>query len=84
LPCETRAIPPTPIVDHIMIVCICRAVSDRQIRTVVSQGARSLSQVRAELGTGECCGKCSRQVRELIDEHENASQDCNAGVCACA
>ncbi|HLS55771.1 MAG TPA: (2Fe-2S)-binding protein [Zeimonas sp.] len=68
-----------------MIVCICRAVSDRQIRAVVSQGASSLSEVRAELGTGECCGKCSRQVRELIDQHAGATQCCGRGAdCACA
>ncbi|ODS95355.1 MAG: hypothetical protein ABS56_16050 [Lautropia sp. SCN 69-89] len=67
-----------------MIVCICRAVSDRQIRAVVSQGASSLSEVRAELGTGECCGKCSRQVRELIDQHASASPVCGGADCACA
>ncbi|MCZ2098309.1 MAG: (2Fe-2S)-binding protein [Anaerolineae bacterium] len=68
-----------------MIVCICRAVSDRQIRAVVSQGARSISEVRAELGTGECCGKCSRQVRELIDQHASANRaSCGASDCACA
>jgi bacterioferritin-associated ferredoxin len=68
-----------------MIVCICRAVSDRQIQAVVSQGASSLLQVRAELGTGECCGKCSRQVRELIDRHAAANGASDAEVrCACA
>jgi bacterioferritin-associated ferredoxin len=68
-----------------MIVCICRAVSDRQIQAVVSRGASSMSQVRAELGTGECCGKCSRQVRELIDQHAHASCACDCGGrCACA
>ncbi len=66
-----------------MIVCICRAVSDRQIRAVVSDGARSMAEVRAELGAGECCGKCSRQVRELIDQHAVA-RSCCAGEAACA
>ncbi|MCL4185120.1 MAG: (2Fe-2S)-binding protein [Burkholderiaceae bacterium] len=68
-----------------MIVCICRAVSDRQIQAVVSRGASSMSQVRAELGAGECCGKCTRQVRELIDQHAHASRSCDGGGhCACA
>jgi len=69
-----------------MLICICRAVSDRQIRAVVSQGAHSMAQVRAELGTGGCCGKCTRQVRELIEEH-SAAQQCGQAVgaaCACA
>lgn len=68
-----------------MIVCICRGVSDREIRAVVSQGASSLAEVRAELGTGECCGKCSRQVRELIDRHVPVGRTCATGTaCACA
>lgn len=49
-----------------MIVCICRAVSDRQIRSVVSDGARTVGQVRAELGCGGDCGKCAPQVRDMI------------------
>lgn len=68
-----------------MIVCICRGVSDREIRAVVSRGASSLAEVRAELGTGECCGKCSQQVRELIEQHAPAGQACPSGAaCACA
>jgi bacterioferritin-associated ferredoxin len=68
-----------------MIVCICRGVSDREIRAVVSQGASSLAEVRAELGTGECCGKCSRQVRELIEQHAPVGPACSSGAaCACA
>lgn len=68
-----------------MIVCICRAVSDRQIRAVISEGASSMAEVRAELGTGECCGKCSRQVRELIDQHASTSRgSCGGTDCACA
>lgn len=49
-----------------MIVCICRAVSDRQIRSVVSDGAQTVGQVRAELGCGGDCGKCAPQVRDMI------------------
>jgi bacterioferritin-associated ferredoxin len=51
-----------------MIVCICRAVSDREIRSLVDNGATSMTEVRAACGVGECCGKCARQAREVIAE----------------
>lgn len=68
-----------------MIVCIGRGVPDREIRAVVSQEAGSLAEVRAEFGTGECCGKCSRQVREPIDRYAPApgaaTYDCGRVIC---
>ena len=51
-----------------MIVCVCRAVSDREIRSIVDGGAGSMAEVRQICGVGECCGKCARQARELIHE----------------
>lgn len=51
-----------------MIVCICKAVSDRRIRNAVSEGASSLRDVSRELGVGTCCGKCVPQAREVLSE----------------
>ncbi|MFA7665062.1 MAG: (2Fe-2S)-binding protein [Burkholderiaceae bacterium] len=49
-----------------MIVCVCKAVSDRTIEALVGGGARSLADLRGACGIGECCGKCARQARELL------------------
>ena len=51
-----------------MIVCICKAVSDRRIRGAVSEGAVSLRDISRELGVGTCCGKCVPQAREVLAE----------------
>lgn len=68
-----------------MIVCVCRAVSDRQIRSSLRQGAETMSQLRAELGVTTCCGKCGPRVRELLAEHR-ADEARGAAMqgCACA
>jgi bacterioferritin-associated ferredoxin len=68
-----------------MIVCVCRAVSDRQIRSSLREGAQSMSKLRADLGVATCCGKCGPRVRELLDEHRSVEARA-AGVmgCACA
>ncbi|XID75181.1 bacterioferritin-associated ferredoxin [Alkanindiges sp. WGS2144] len=52
-----------------MYVCLCRAVTDRQIRASVENGASSFRDVRDELDIGTCCGRCVPEARELIDQN---------------
>ncbi|MFK7958008.1 MAG: bacterioferritin-associated ferredoxin [Lysobacterales bacterium] len=51
-----------------MIVCICNAVSDRQIREAVKNGAATMSELRSATGCGTTCGKCSQMAVEIISE----------------
>ena len=51
-----------------MYICLCRAVTDRQIRESVENGANSFRDVRDELDVGTCCGRCVPDARELIDD----------------
>lgn len=41
-----------------MIVCVCHAISEREIREWVSIGGRSFVQLQDDTGLGTCCGKC--------------------------
>lgn len=50
-----------------MYVCLCKAVTDSQIREAVTSGANSLREVRNQLGVTTQCGKCSRLAREIVD-----------------
>jgi bacterioferritin-associated ferredoxin len=56
-----------------MYVCICHAITDRQIREVVECGARSLCEVQQHLPVASCCGCCAQTAHELIDEHVQAT-----------
>lgn len=52
-----------------MYVCVCKAVSDRQIRRAVREdGVVSLRELTREYGLGTCCGKCVPQAREVLTE----------------
>jgi bacterioferritin-associated ferredoxin len=51
-----------------MIVCICKAVSDRHIRSAVNDGATSLRDLTREYGLGTCCGKCVPAARSALSE----------------
>jgi bacterioferritin-associated ferredoxin len=49
-----------------MIVCVCKAVSDRHIRTAVKGGATSLRDLTRDLGVGTCCGKCLPEAKSAL------------------
>jgi bacterioferritin-associated ferredoxin len=49
-----------------MIVCVCKAVSDRHIRAAVADGATRLKDLTRELGLGTCCGKCLPEAKSAL------------------
>ena len=49
-----------------MYVCLCKGVSDKEIRRAVSAGHCSLAALRQELGVAAQCGKCARCEREVL------------------
>ena len=60
-----------------MYVCICSAVTDRQIREAAQAGARTLKDLGRALGVGQCCGLCAPCARSCL-EAANESQGCPA------
>lgn len=55
-----------------MIVCHCKAVSDREVRRAVAEGARTRGQVARRCGAGTICGGCRPAIQELLHEGEPA------------
>ena len=51
---------------HPMIVCVCKAVSDRHIRAAVKDGASSMRDITRELRVGTCCGKCLPEAHAAL------------------
>lgn len=49
-----------------MYLCICKAVTDQQIRQAVEQGDRTMGDLGVRFGIGIECGKCVDSVRELL------------------
>jgi len=41
-----------------MFICVCNAITERQVQEAVTSGAASLSDLEAQLGVGACCGCC--------------------------
>ena len=59
-----------------MYVCVCHAVTDKDIRKAVDRGACSLFDVQNELPVGSCCGRCEDTARSVVDEQLNKRRGC--------
>ncbi len=52
-----------------MYVCICKKVTDGQIRRAVAeQRVHNLRTLRKELGACDQCGKCASDAKRIIRE----------------
>lgn len=50
-----------------MYVCICQAVTDRQIREAALGGARTVKDLQRELGVSRDCGLCASCARSCLE-----------------
>ncbi|MGD2076351.1 MAG: (2Fe-2S)-binding protein [Gammaproteobacteria bacterium] len=51
-----------------MIVCLCKQVSCKDIRSAAGNGAQSLRDLSRELGVATQCGKCAQCARGILEE----------------
>ena len=49
-----------------MYVCVCRAVTDREIHQAAKNGAKSLRDLGRDLGVGVVCGRCASCARKCL------------------
>jgi bacterioferritin-associated ferredoxin len=49
-------------------VCVCNAVTDRQIRDSAREGACSLRDLKQRLGVASRCGRCASCAHEILRE----------------
>ena len=51
-----------------MYVCVCQAVTERQIHEAAWQGARTVKDLRRDLGVAADCGRCAGCARQCLRE----------------
>lgn len=59
-----------------MYVCLCKGITDTQIRAAIQEGASSFRDVHNILGVASQCGKCGILAREILREtlHDNNNE----------
>ncbi|MDO6682181.1 MULTISPECIES: (2Fe-2S)-binding protein [unclassified Oceanobacter] len=58
-----------------MYVCLCKAVTNQQVKDAVDQG-QSYGEMRRSLGLATDCGCCGRAAKQLIREHVSTLPAC--------
>lgn len=61
-----------------MIVCLCYAVCDKQVRRCIQGGATTPEAVRDACGAGNGCGSCHEQIADILEIEgvQSGSSDC--------
>lgn len=62
----------------LMFICICSAITERQVIKAVADGAETLADLQIDLGVAMCCGRCADTASEYLpggrqDEHLSAT-----------
>lgn len=52
-----------------MWVCLCKGVTDRQVRAAIRAGARTPCDIALRCRAGTGCGGCVPEVCRLLDDH---------------
>ncbi|MYN12461.1 hypothetical protein GSY71_04760 [Pusillimonas sp. TS35] len=58
-----------------MFICICNAITERQVQEAVAQGADTMGALQGQLGVGTCCGCCSDTAAEYLPGGRYASEN---------
>jgi bacterioferritin-associated ferredoxin len=63
-----------------MILCSCNVVSDRDIRERLGGACRpSVGGLFRQLGCEAKCGRCTRSILAVMEEHHAAMNECAGG-----
>jgi bacterioferritin-associated ferredoxin len=55
-----------------MIVCVCNAITEKEVREGAKNGARTPEAAYAKLGCEPQCGCCLDYAQDIIDEERGA------------
>ena len=55
-----------------MYICICQAITDKQIRRAAADGVDNLYELRQTLGVASVCGACADMATAILKESNAA------------
>jgi bacterioferritin-associated ferredoxin len=54
-----------------MILCVCNAITEKEVRDLARAGARTPEEAYAALGHEPHCGSCLCYAQKLMEEERN-------------
>jgi bacterioferritin-associated ferredoxin len=58
-----------------MYVCVCLAVTDKEVAEAIDSGADNVDAVTRACGAGGDCGSCHAMIGEMIDQRGCSGTD---------
>jgi bacterioferritin-associated ferredoxin len=58
-----------------MYVCVCRAVTELEVKSAIDQGARTVDAVTGACCAGDDCGACRSTIEDLIEDRWGSHAD---------
>ncbi|NOX69220.1 MAG: hypothetical protein GXP15_08545 [Gammaproteobacteria bacterium] len=55
-----------------MYICLCKAITDKQIRRAAADGVDNLYELRQTLGVASVCGTCADMANAILQETNSA------------
>jgi len=65
-----------------MYICLCKCVTDCQIREAACEGVCTMRELSARLGVATRCGRCAQHAQRVLRETLNAAPDKENGKAA--
>jgi len=63
-----------------MYICLCNAITEREIRSCAAEGACSMTDLERCLGVGTNCGRCRPMATEILNDSRSDSRTILAGA----
>jgi bacterioferritin-associated ferredoxin len=57
-----------------MFVCVCRAVTEKEVRTAIDAGAETVQAVIHACCAGDDCGACHGVIEDMIEERRQGKR----------
>ena len=51
-----------------MFVCLCKSVTDHEIKNSVEMGVTSFAEMQTHLSVATVCGSCTCEVKQIIED----------------
>ncbi len=58
-----------------MFVCLCKGITDHDIRDAIDEGATSFRALQKRLGVSTQCGSCECEAREVLAEYKQMQRE---------
>lgn len=49
-----------------MYICICKSITDKDIKQALNDGAKTTKDLSEQLGVIRQCGRCAQSVKKIV------------------